>query len=109
MVGGLKPEGTSTDLAVALAIYSTYKGISAGHRILAIGEIGLTGDLRSVQNGDKIVREAARMGFSEVILPQKNKEKLEDLAGEMKLLGVTSLKDVYKRQACPRCGPVLPP
>ena len=72
IVGGLRPEGTSTDLAVALAIYSTYKRMSCAKRTLAIGEIGLTGDLRSVQNAEKIVKESARMGFERIILPTKN-------------------------------------
>src|SRR5690606_2747939 len=47
IVGGLRPEGTSTDLAVALAIFSAYKRIPCTKRTLAMGEIGLTGDLRS--------------------------------------------------------------
>ena len=42
VVGGLKPEGTATDLAVALAVYSVYKGRNPAGRTLAIGEIGLT-------------------------------------------------------------------
>ncbi|MEG1584350.1 MAG: DNA repair protein RadA, partial [Anaerovorax sp.] len=52
VVGGLKPEGTSMDLAVALAIYSTYKGIPGTSKTIVMGEIGLTGDLRSVQNAE---------------------------------------------------------
>nr|HML38722.1 DNA repair protein RadA [Bacillota bacterium] len=57
IVGGLKPDGTSIDLAVALAIYSTCKGLKGSGRVLAVGEIGLTGDLRSIQNAEKIVKE----------------------------------------------------
>jgi DNA repair protein RadA/Sms len=45
IVGGLKPEGTSIDLAVALAVYSSQKGIVYPCKTLAVGEIGLTGDL----------------------------------------------------------------
>lgn len=51
------------DLAVALAIYSSLKNTAAAVRTLAIGELGLTGDLRAVQNADKIVREAAPHGI----------------------------------------------
>lgn len=96
IVGGLKPEGTSIDLAVALAIYSTYKGVRRQGRTLAIGEIGLTGDLRSVQNVDKIVREAARLGFEEIILPKKNADKLSDVPKTIRVLGVTSVKEALK-------------
>lgn len=93
IVGGFKPEGTSIDLAVALAIYSTYKGIAASNKTLTLGEIGLTGDLRSIQNADKIVKEAIRMGFEKIILPKKNADKLVDIPSTVKILGVKSLKD----------------
>ncbi|MDY3954908.1 MAG: DNA repair protein RadA [Anaerovoracaceae bacterium] len=93
IVGGLRPEGTYTDLAIALAIYSTCKGCTPAGRILAVGEIGLTGDLRSIQNADKIVREAVRMGFRKIILPKKNLETLSQVSSEAEFFGVTSLKD----------------
>lgn len=97
IVGGLKPEGTSVDLAVALAIYSTYRGMPCSGKTIAIGEIGLTGDLRSVQNSEKIVREAARMGFERIILPEKNAGKLKaaDFSG-IKLIGVKRLTDAIR-------------
>ena len=97
VVGGLKPEGTSIDLAVALAIYSTSKGVAGSGRTIALGEIGLTGDLRSVQNSEKIVREAARMGFERVILPKKNADKLRELEGTgISLVGVKHIADAIK-------------
>ncbi len=96
IVGGLKPEGTSTDLAVALAIYSTYKRIPCSKKTLAIGEIGLTGDLRSVQNAEKIVKEAARMGFERIILPEKNAARITGLGDQIQLSGVKSLDEAIK-------------
>lgn len=96
VVGGLKPEGTSIDLAVALAIYSTCKGLKSSGKVLAIGEIGLTGDLRSIQNADKIVREAARLGFTKAIMPQKNAARLTDVPGGIKVVGVNSLREAIQ-------------
>ena len=94
VVGGLKPEGTSIDLAVALAIYSTCKGKPCSGRTIAIGEIGLTGDLRTVQNSEKIVREAGRMGFKRIILPKKNADKLRDLELKgVQLLGIKHIAE----------------
>ena len=81
VAGGMRPEGTAPDLAVALAIYSSYKSVAASKRTLAIGEIGLTGELRSVQNTEKIWKEAARMGYEQVIMPLRNAEKLQAEAG----------------------------
>lgn len=93
VVGGFKPEGTSTDLAVALAIFSTYKGIAPSQKTFAIGEIGLTGDLRSVQHVEKIVKEGGRMGFTKIILPQKNKDRLIAPPRCVELYGVKGLND----------------
>lgn len=91
VVGGLKPEGTSTDLAVALAIWSDEKGVRIPPDVLAIGEIGLTGDLRPVQNAEKIVREALRLGFHEVLLPDRSAEKLRGSFEDIRLTGVRTL------------------
>lgn len=77
IVGGIKPEGTYTDLAVALAVYSSYRGKALGGKTIALGEIGLTGDLRAVQNSEKILREAAHLGFENIILPIKNAQRLK--------------------------------
>ena len=52
IVGGIRPEGTYTDLAVAMAVYSSYRGKPLGSDTVVLGEIGLTGDLRAVQNGN---------------------------------------------------------
>ena len=77
VVGGMKPDSTSIDLAVALAVYSSAKGIVCSKRTLCIGEVGLTGDLRSVQNVERIVNEAVRMGYEKIIMPKKNAFQLE--------------------------------
>ncbi|MEL7656639.1 MAG: magnesium chelatase domain-containing protein, partial [Bacillota bacterium] len=84
------------DLAVALAIYSTCKGLKGSSKVLAIGEIGLTGDLRSIQNAEKIVKEAARMGFVKIIMPQKNAARLTDVPSGIKVVGVNSLRDAIQ-------------
>lgn len=99
VVGGLKPEGTSTDLAVALSIYSSYKGQPGSGKTLALGEIGLTGDLRSVQNCEKIVREASRMGFSRVILPKKNANSIKEAPTNIKLVGVANIREAISQFA----------
>lgn len=96
IVGGYRPEGTSIDLAVALAIYSTARGIPSRGKTIAIGEIGLTGDLRSVPNADKIIREASRLGFDRIILPAKNTEKPVPTPGKIQLIGVKSLREAIE-------------
>lgn len=93
IVGGLHPEGTTTDLAVAVAVWSAEKGVRISPDTLYIGEIGLTGDLRPVMNAEKLVKEAARMGFSRVVLPKRSAERLQNVPGSIKLIPATSLAD----------------
>ena len=72
VVGGMNTGSTATDLAVALAIYTSFTGKTSHVRTVAVGEVGLTGHLRSVPNADKIVQEAVRLGYESVILPERN-------------------------------------
>ncbi|MBR6798892.1 MAG: DNA repair protein RadA, partial [Firmicutes bacterium] len=96
IVGGLRPEGTYTDLAVALAVYSSYRGKVLGSNTVAFGEIGLTGDLRAVQNGEKIIKEVVKLGFERIVLPVKNAERLKkvvaDINDERKKSGAPAVK-----------------
>ncbi len=83
IVGGIRPEGTYTDLAVAMAVYSSYRGKPLGSDTVVLGEIGLTGDLRAVQNGEKILKEAVKLGFERIVLPVKNADRLKKVVAEV--------------------------
>ena len=72
IVGGFKPEGTSSDLSCALAVWSAARGIIVPNGIIAIGEVGLAGEIRSVRGAESIAAEAARLGFKRLILPKAN-------------------------------------
>ncbi len=96
IVGGLRPEGTSVDLAVALAVYSSYKGISSKGKTLAMGEIGLTGDVRTVRYADKIVKEAVRMGYDRIIMPKSNADKLQCKPEGCIILGVKKITEAIR-------------
>ena len=95
VVGGMRPDSTSIDLGVALAVYSSMRGIAPSKRTLAIGEVGLTGELRSIQNAEKIVIEAARMGYEQIILPKKNADKLKTRIpeGSCRIISAANLYD----------------
>ncbi|MBQ6623968.1 MAG: DNA repair protein RadA [Mogibacterium sp.] len=95
VVGGMNTNSTATDLAVALAIYSSFKGKASSKRIVAVGEVGLTGHLRSVANADKIIQEAIRLGYEAVILPAKNVRK-SDASGNIQILGADSISDAIR-------------
>lgn len=94
IVGGLRPEGTYTDLAVAAAVISSCLGSPLDSKTLVLGEIGLTGDLRSIQNAEKIVREADRLGFCRVILPERNVRHLREIPPHIRLHGIRSIGEL---------------
>ena len=94
VVGGLKPEGTYTDLSVAMSIYSSYRDKVFSPKTILLGEIGLTGELRNIQNADKIVKEAARMGFTKIILPYGNAKKIgSSMGAEIQIVGVKNINE----------------
>lgn len=92
VVGGMNTGSTSTDLAVALAIYSSFRGKTSPRKLVAVGEVGLTGHLRSVPNAEKIVQEAARLGYDAVILPERNVRKNEDI----RVIGASNINDAIR-------------
>lgn len=95
VVGGIKPEGTYIDLAVATAVLSSCTGKKLDSKTLVLGEVGLTGDMRAVQSCDKIIREAERLGFERVVLPIKNAQRMK-LKTEMKIVGVRNIRELSK-------------
>jgi DNA repair protein RadA/Sms len=95
VVGGMNTGSTSTDLAVALAIYSSFRGKSSPKRLVAAGEVGLTGNLRSIPNADKIVLEAVRLGYEAVIIPENNAKQYRGGA-DIKVLGAANINDAIR-------------
>ena len=100
IVGGIRPEGTSSDLAAALAIWSSARGVIIPAGTVAVGEIGLAGEIRTIRGADKIAAEAASLGFTRLILPQKNAEKIQDGKGQLpgapkglRLTGVSNIQE----------------
>jgi DNA repair protein RadA/Sms len=95
VVGGIKPDSTSVDLAVAFCIYSSTKGIAITGRTLVCGEIGLTGEIRGIKSARKIANEAAKLGFERIILPKKNAAQLGDVSG-LKVIGVSNISEALE-------------
>ena len=77
VIGGLRLDEPGADLPVILAIASSYRDQPIADDIVAIGEVGLTGEIRSVSHMNNRLAEVARLGFTKCIIPKKNAEKLE--------------------------------
>ena len=77
VIGGLRLDEPGADLPVALAIASSYRDKPIENDLVAIGEIGLTGEVRSVSHLSQRLTEVQRLGFKKCIIPFKTSEKLE--------------------------------
>ncbi|KAB3532408.1 DNA repair protein RadA [Alkaliphilus serpentinus] len=91
VVGGLKLEGTCSDLGMAMAIYSSYRGIQLPTKnLMAVGEISLTADIRSVPQLEKMIKEAEKMGFSKCIVPRNS--KVQNINNTIKVISVENIQ-----------------
>lgn len=77
VIGGLRLEEPGADLPVVLAVASSYRDSVIPHDLVAIGEVGLTGEIRSVSNMSQRLGEVSRLGFRTCIIPKQGSEKLE--------------------------------
>lgn len=77
VIGGLQLQEPGADLPVVLAIASSYRDTVIPSDVVAIGEVGLTGEIRAVSHMNQRLQETARLGFKKVIIPKFGSEKLE--------------------------------
>jgi DNA repair protein RadA/Sms len=74
-VGGVRINEPAADLAILLAVHSSLTGRALPAKTLIFGEVGLAGEIRPVQRGQERIREAAKLGFRQVLIPNLNKPK----------------------------------
>jgi DNA repair protein RadA/Sms len=77
VIGGLRLDEPGADLPVVLAVASSYRDQPIADDLVAIGEVGLTGEIRSVSHMNQRLGEVARLGFKKCIIPKNTSEKLE--------------------------------
>ena len=77
VIGGLRLDEPGADLSVVLAVASSYRDQAIDDDLVAIGEVGLTGEIRSVSNMNQRLAEVARLGFKKCIIPRNGADKLE--------------------------------
>ncbi len=93
VTGGIKIDEPAADLGVAIAIASSFKNIKVPNDVLAIGEVGLTGEIRAVNSIEKRIAEGAKLGFSSIIIPSANSKNLEP-PKDVNIHKVSNLTDV---------------
>lgn len=95
VIGGLRLDEPGADLPVVLALASSYRDACIADDLVAIGEVGMTGEIRSVSNMNQRLAEVARLGFKKCIVPRGGSDKLEIPAGLM-LYKVRNLREAIE-------------
>ena len=92
IVGGLKISEPSMDLGIAMAVASSFRNIPVSSDIVVTGEIGLTGEVRTVSFIEKRIIECEKLGFKKIVIPKGN--YMEELKKEfdIEIIPVSNLR-----------------
>ena len=93
IAGGLRVSEPATDLAVVIAVISSFRDAPVAGDTAAFGEVGLSGEVRAVSLCERRVNEAAKLGFRRVIVPKANHKALTEIK-DIEVIEVASLDDV---------------
>jgi DNA repair protein RadA/Sms len=97
IAGGVKIEEPAIDLAVAMSIYSSYRDIPVDSDTAVLGEVGLSGEVRTISYADRRISEAAKLGFKKIIIPMGNLKNLNTKKFNAEITGVEKIKDAVEK------------
>lgn len=92
VAGGMKVTEPALDLAIIVAILSSYRNLVIDDSTIVFGEVGLTGEVRAVSMAEQRVLEAEKMGYETCIMPAVNCKNIK--TNGMKLIGITNIKEI---------------
>lgn len=93
LTGGMKIAEPAIDLGIVLALLSSFKNIALSPRLMAFGEVGLSGEVRSVSMAAQRVAEAEKLGFDTCVVPKVCRKNIRT-DGNMKVIGVSNIQEV---------------
>jgi len=93
IAGGIKIDEPAIDLAVALSIYSSLKDIPVDSETVVIGELGLSGEVRTISYIEKRISESSKLGFKQIILPKNNLKNVDVKKYKSKITGVERIRE----------------
>jgi len=96
VVGGLRVDEPAADLAVATAIASSVRNVPVPADVVLIGEVGLSGELRSVAHLPRRLQEAANLGFSRAVVPRTGASKLKEDGSTLRLVKARTLSEALE-------------
>lgn len=91
VIGGIRIDGPASDLAVCMSLVSAIRDVPLNENMIAFGEIGLSGEVRSIPDVSRRINEAARLGFTECVLPKSSFKQIASPPDSMRLIGVSSI------------------
>ena len=95
VIGGLRLDEPASDLAVAMALISSLADRAVPDDLIAIGELGLSGECRAVSGLEYRVKEAARLGFKWAVVPYRNLEKRQ-IKADIQLISIKSIFEILR-------------
>ncbi|MCH5261723.1 MAG: DNA repair protein RadA [Lachnospiraceae bacterium] len=95
LAGGMRIVEPAIDLGIAMAIVSSFKNRAIDDKLIAFGEIGLSGEVRGVSMAQQRVAEAAKLGFTTCVVPEVDRSRLKTVEG-IKVIGVKTVKDAME-------------
>jgi DNA repair protein RadA/Sms len=100
VVGGLKLDEPAADLSIALALVSSLRDKPINDGILAFGEVGLAGEIRTVSNINARIKEAERLGFSKCLVPAQALKSVSEMGKlDIEVVGVSNIKQAFSALA----------
>ncbi len=97
VIGGLRLDEPSSDLAIVMSVISAYRNIEIDDKTVALGEVGLLGEVRSVSFVTSRIKEAARLGYKRIIIPKSSLPKsLPTLPADFDIVTVKSITEILK-------------
>ncbi|MCD6165712.1 DNA repair protein RadA [bacterium] len=95
VAGGLRLDEPAVDLAIILAVASSFRNCPIDDQVVVVGEVGLGGEVRSISQIERRVNEAERLGFKSVYLPQENLKSISQNF-QIEKVGVSSIQEVLQ-------------
>ncbi|WP_244834328.1 DNA repair protein RadA [Clostridium sp. BJN0001] len=95
-VGGMNIDGTAADLGIAVSLISSARNkLFSIDKTIFIGEIGLTGEIRPVPFSERLIKEAVKMGFENVVISKRNAAKLK--CSDINIIGVSDIREAVNK------------
>ena len=91
---GIKVKDTSNDLATAVAIYSSFKDLPISNANVFIGELGLSGEVKKIDNIEKRIKEVGRLGFTTCIVPKNSKKDIKSSINGLIIKEIEHIREI---------------